>query len=304
MVKRVSNRKVSKKVHNKTEDNNVRVVVRRGKNKTRKEMQKKKINKRKEVKVSKQKKSTKQSKSKKVTKPRKQRQPRQSKPVSEPVKLIALLPSHTPIINIDDIFNKNLSDFNIMDILLSILEIGHYPIYYNLSNPNSETKSFWDYIISHSKYKNLFSISPFKTSLNLSSDNIRKFYSYLQSYEIKSVVQILENNQQFLISKQDPFNLLTIADYIKTIINGQAKEMNELDTMIEIEIPKEIKVIEKEEIKQLTEKDNSFAKTISHVTDTISSEFPHVDKNFINKMLFDNETNIAMTYKLLKDNTI
>ena len=110
-----------------------------------------------------------------------------------------------------------------MDILLSILEIGTYAKCYNESNSNSETKSFWDRIISHSKYKRLFSISPFNTSLNLSSDNVRRFYSSLKSYDMTSVVQILENNKAFLISNQNSINLLTISDYIKTIINGHAK---------------------------------------------------------------------------------
>ena len=309
MVKRVSNRKAitkktnsTKRVSIKKEKNSLRVVVRRGKNKTNKEQ--KKINRKKEIKVSKQKKNRKQTTSKKQiqTKEKKKATSRKPRNTSKP-KAISISIPHTPIINIGDILSKKISDFTIMDIL-SILEIGTYPTYYNESNSNAETKSFWDTIISHYKYRYLFSISPFNSSLNLSSDNIRRFFSSLKSYDPTSLVQLLQNNKAFLISKQDSINLLTISDYIKTIINGNAKTMSELDSVIEIKIEKDTKVIERDEIKELIEKDLSFAKTLNQVTETIASNFPLVDKSFINKMLLDNYTNIAMTYKILKDNTI
>ena len=213
---------------------------------------------------------------KKKTVVRKKRKPRQSQVKKQ---LEPELPLHIPVANLNEISNKAIVDFNVIDIIMSIIEIGKFPEYYNKKNSNPETKSFWDYIIQQSEYRNIFNECNNDNALNLSSDNIRRFFTTVMNIDSLKIVEIIKNNSDYLISKKDSLNLMVIAEYINDIVNGKAKTMNE---------------IEDDDI--IEETDEEFTNKYNTIIEAINKDFENIDKQIIQQILKKNNTNISATY--------
>ena len=212
---------------------------------------------------------------KKKTVVRKKRKPRQSEVKKQ---LESELPLHIPVANLNEISNKAIVDFNVIDIIMSIIEIGKFPEYYNKKNSNPETKSFWDYIIQQSEYRNIFNECNNENALNLSSDNLRRFFTTVMNIDSIKIVEIIKNNSDYLISKKDSLNLMIIGEYINDIVNGKAKTMNEIeDDMIE-------------------ETDEEFTNKYNTIIEAINKDFENIDKQTILQILKKNNTNISATY--------
>ena len=213
---------------------------------------------------------------KKKTVVRKKRKPRQSQVKKQ---LEPELPLHIPVANLNEISNKAIVDFNVIDIIMSIIEIGKFPEYYNKKNSNPETKSFWDYIIQQSEYRNIFNECNNENALNLSSDNLRRFFTTVMNIDSIKIVEIIKNNSDYLISKKDSLNLMIIGEYINDIVNGKAKTMNEIedDDMIE-------------------ETDEEFTNKYNTIIEAINKDFENIDKQTIQQILKKNNTNISATY--------
>lgn len=217
--------------------------------------------------------------------------------------------THTPIVDINEINNKKLTDFNVIDIILSIIEIGTYHQDYSMAKESSsETKSFWDSVLANPDYKNIFIEKNNENSLNLSSDNIRRFFSSISNLETQKIVGIVKENSNYIISNSHKLNLMTIGENIKSIYEGKSKNMQELNLLQEndinlsqISIKAALTPIEKGEIIKLSENDQNFDKKLSEITDLFTTEFRNLSKEFIRQMLIANYTNLAITYQKLKN---
>ena len=240
----------------------------------------------KKQKKKKEKKSNKVKKVEKKTVVKKQRKSKRQSQVKINKQLEPELPLHIPVANLNEISNKAIVDFNVIDIIMSIIEIGKYPQYYNKKNSNPETKSFWDYIIQQSEYRNIFNESNNDNALNLSSDNLRRFFTKVMNIDSIKIVEVIKNNSDYLISNKDSLNLMVIAEYINDIVNGKAKTMNEIEP-IEIEDNNE-------------ETDEEFTNKFNTVIEAINKDFENVDKQTILQIFKKNNTNIADTYKELQ----
>lgn len=216
--------------------------------------------------------------------------------------------THTPIVDLNEINNKKLTEFNVVDIILSIIEIGTYHQDYSMINESSpETKLFWDSILANPDYKNIFIEKNNENSLNLSSDNIRRFFSSIASLEAQKIVEIIKENSEYIISNSQKLNLMTIGENIKTIYEGKSKNMLEINLLQEndlnlsqINIKAALTPIEKGEIIKLSENDQNFEKKLSEITELLTTEFRNLSKEFIRQMLIANYTNLAITYQKLK----
>ena len=216
--------------------------------------------------------------------------------------------THTPIVDLNEINNKKLTEFNVVDIILSIIEIGTYHQDYSMTNESSpETKLFWDSILANPDYKNIFIEKNNENSLNLSSDNIRRFFSLIANLEAQKIVEIIKENSEYIISNSQKLNLMTIGENIKIIYEGKSKNMIEINLLQEnnlnlsqINIKATLTPIEKGEIIKLSENDQNFEKKLSEITDLLTIEFRNLSNEFIRQMLIANYTNLAITYQKLK----
>lgn len=216
--------------------------------------------------------------------------------------------THTPIVDLNEINNKKLTEFNVVDIILSIIEIGTYHQDYSMTNESSpETKLFWDSILVNPNYKNIFIEKNNENSLNLSSDNIRRFFSSIANLEAQKIVEIIKENSEYIISNSQKLNLMTIGENIKIIYQGKSKNMLEINLLQEnnlnlsqINIKAALTPIEKGEIIKLSENDQNFEKKLSEITDLLTIEFRNLSNEFIRQMLIANYTNLAITYQKLK----